>query len=143
LRESGPHLSLEVTEKEQVSPMFPLVLLLLLSQQPVLPVAEGEASYYTVQSSSAVTASGERMRDDSLTCAMPDGEFGTYYLVVAENGNSVVCRLNDRGPYVKERVIDLSEAAMRALHHQAGTLRVQVYDLGKELPPEIRSLQRR
>lgn len=114
--------------------MFQIVALILLSQQPLQPVAEGWASYYTVQSSSHLTASGERMRDDQLTCAMQDGEFGGYYLVVAENGKSVVCKLNDRGPYVKGRVIDLSKAAMRSLDTKAGLLKVKVYRLGLDPP---------
>ncbi|GMV99778.1 MAG: hypothetical protein AMXMBFR84_09170 [Candidatus Hydrogenedentota bacterium] len=111
--------------------MFEIVALLLLSQQPLEPVTEGLASYYTVQSSSAMTASGEPLRDDDYTCAMLDGEFGSYYLVVAENGNSVVVRLNDRGPYVKGRVIDLSKAAMRKLHPNSGKVKVKIYPLPK------------
>jgi len=115
--------------------MLGVVALLLLSQQPLQPVAEGVASYYTVESSSTLTASGERMQDDAYTCAMLDGEFGTNYLVVAENGNSVVVRLNDRGPYVDGRVIDLSEAAMRALHPTSGLVEVTVYEIGKDPSP--------
>ena len=83
-----------------------------------------------------MTASGERLRDEAFTCAMLDGVFGDYYLVVAENGKSVVCRLNDRGPYVKGRVIDLTKAAMRELHSKAGLVRVKVYHLGAD-PPDI------
>ncbi len=114
--------------------MLELITLILLSQQPMIPAAEGIASYYTVESSSTLTASGETMDDDALTCAMLDGEFGSYYLVVADNGNSVVVRLNDRGPYVGERVIDLSEAAMRKLHAEAGLVHVRVYALGFDPP---------
>jgi rare lipoprotein A len=112
--------------------MFEVVALMLLSHQPLPPVAVGEASYYTVESSSTITASGERFRDDALTCAMLEGEFGEYFLVVAENGRSVVVRLNDRGPYIDGRVIDLSEAAIRELHPTTGTLDVRVYPLGKD-----------
>ena len=117
--------------------MFEIVALLLLTHQPLQPVAEGEASYYTVSSSSTFTASGERLRDDDLTCAMRDGVFGEYYLVTAENGRSVVCRLNDRGPYVRGRVIDLSKAAMKRLDSHAGTLEVKVYRLGKHPPASL------
>ena len=113
--------------------MLEVVALMLLSQQPLQPVVAGEASYYTVASSSHITASGERFRDDEFTCAMLDGEFGTYYLVVAENGRYVIARLNDRGPYVGDRVIDLSKAAMRELDPRAGTINVEVYSLGKDV----------
>ncbi|MCF6286020.1 MAG: septal ring lytic transglycosylase RlpA family protein [Candidatus Hydrogenedentes bacterium] len=115
--------------------MFELIALMILSQQPVQPCAEGIASFYTVASSSTLTASGESLRDDLFTCAMLEGEFGHYYLVLAENGNSVVCKLNDRGPYVKNRVIDLSLAAMRILDGEAGLLKVQVFHLGPNPPP--------
>lgn len=114
--------------------MFEVIALMLLSQQPLQPVAVGEASYYTVASSSPVTASGEAMRNDAFTCAMNEGEFGDYVLVVAKNGKSVVCRLNDRGPFIKGRVIDLSEAAMRELCPNSGTLEVAVYNLGRNVP---------
>ena len=46
---------------------------------------------------------------------MRRGKLGSYVLVVAENGKKVVCRLNDRGPHLKRRIIDLSEAAMRRI----------------------------
>ena len=117
--------------------MFGVMALLLLAQQPMAPVVEGVASFYTVDSSSTLTASGETMRDDRFTCAMLDGEFGDYYMVAAENGKSVVVRLNDRGPYIKNRVIDLSEAAMRELHPSAGLLKVTVYHLGENPPAEL------
>ena len=118
--------------------MLQLVALLLLvaedglvSQHALQPVAEGVASYYTVSSSSRLTASGDVLRDGLYTCAMRQGEFGGYYLVVPENGRAVVCRLNDRGPYVNGRVIDLSEAAMRQLAAtEEGLLDVKVYRIG-------------
>ena len=110
--------------------MLQIVALLLLSQQALEPVAEGVASYYTIESSSHLTASGDLMDDELYTCAMRSGEFGGYYLVVAENGRSVVCRLNDRGPYIRGRVIDLSEAAMSQLQDtRRGIVCVQVYRL--------------
>ncbi len=112
--------------------MFEIIALMLLSQQPLQPFTEGIASYYTIDSSSHLTASGEAMRDDMLTCAMRDGEFGDLFLVVAENGNSVVCRLNDRGPYIEGRVIDLTQAAIRALDVKAGLLNVKVYRIGSK-----------
>jgi len=109
--------------------MLQLVALMLLPQQALEPVAQGVASYYTVASSSPLTASGDLLNDAEFTCAMPEGDFGSYCLVVADNGRCVVCKLNDRGPFIKDRVIDLSEAAMRQLHDTAGLVRVKVYRL--------------
>ena len=109
--------------------MLQILALVMLSQTPLQPVAHGVASYYTVTSSSGVTSSGELLDDGSYTCAMPYGKFGNYYLVVAENGSSVLCRLNDRGPYIGGRVIDLSEAAMRRLDAGAELMRVKIYKI--------------
>jgi rare lipoprotein A len=117
--------------------MFEVLALMLLSHQPLQPVAQGEASYYTVASSSLTTASGEVLDDKDLTCAMPNGEFGNYYLVMADNGKSVICRLNDRGPYVGDRVIDLSKAAMRELSPNSGTVNVSIYGLGQNVPQQF------
>jgi len=114
-----------------------LIALMLLSQQPAEPFLKGTASYYNVASSSRLTASGERLVDGEFTCAMLEGEFGEYFLVVAENGKSVICRLNDRGPYVGGRVIDLSESAMRALDSKAGLLEVKIYRLGSRAPAQF------
>ena len=110
--------------------MLEFVALMLLSQQSLQPVAQGVASYYTVTSSSPWTASGAPMNDEIYTCAMRGGKFGGFYLVVGDNGNSVLCLLNDRGPYKKGRVIDLSEAAMRKLAPTADIVRVKVYEIG-------------
>ncbi|NLV43963.1 MAG: hypothetical protein GXY07_05645 [Candidatus Hydrogenedentes bacterium] len=121
--------------------MLEIIAFVLLSHQPMPPMLEGVASYYTVESAGARTASGETLDDGELTCAMLQGEFGDYFLVVAENGRSVVCRLNDRGPFTKNRVIDLSEAAMRELHPAAGLLNVKIYRLGANPPPEFTKLK--
>jgi rare lipoprotein A len=91
----------------------------------VTPVS-GVASYYT-ESCGTVTASGERFDEDLMTCAMRNVPFDTHVLVVAENGNRVVCRVNDRGPFKRGRIIDLSKAAMRKLDPEAGLLKVKIY----------------
>ena len=118
--------------------MFATIASIMLSLRLIFPAVEGLASYYNVASSSALTASGEPMVDEAFTCAMPDGEFGAYYRVSAENGRTVVCRLNDRGPYVEGRVIDLSEAAMRELGGiDSGLLRVRVELLPPSALPDL------
>lgn len=115
--------------------MFEVIAIMLLSQQPLMPIVEGKASYYTVASSGSITASGERLDDNAFTCAMRQGDFGDTYTVVGENGKSVVVRLTDRGPYVKGRVIDLSRAAMKALGDDQHLLNVKVYRNGSAPPP--------
>ena len=62
------------------------------------------------------TASGEIFTGQDLTAASKTLPFGTLLRVTnKDNGKSVVVRVNDRGPYVGDRVLDLSEGAMRAL----------------------------
>ena len=83
--------------------------------EPVL-VHEGKASYYADYFDGRRTASGERFSQRKLTAASRTLPLGSRVLVTnAENGRSVEVVINDRGPYVKGRVIDLSKKAARAL----------------------------
>lgn len=76
----------------------------------------GLASYYGVEFHGKPTASGETYDMWGFTCAHPTLPFDTYLLVTnLENGNSVVVRVNDRGPFVEGRIIDLSYNAARSL----------------------------
>ena len=72
------------------------------------------ASYYGHRHHGRPTASGERSDMYALTAAHRTLPFGTRVRVSA-NGRSVVVRINDRGPFVRGRTIDLSFAAARAL----------------------------
>ncbi len=73
----------------------------------------GRASWYALYSQ---TASGERMNPADLTAAHRTLPFGTKLKVTNQkNGKTVVVRINDRGPFVKGRVIDLSKAAASQL----------------------------
>jgi rare lipoprotein A len=83
-----------------------------------IPVAasaqSGVASVYAY--SGGRTASGERASPGALTAAHRSLPFGTMVRVTNErNGRSVVVRINDRGPFVQGRVIDLTPAGARAL----------------------------
>jgi peptidoglycan lytic transglycosylase len=69
----------------------------------------GRASWYALTSK---TASGERCDPGALTAAHRSLPFGTKVKVEnLKNGRSVVVRINDRGPYVSGRIIDLTKAA--------------------------------
>ena len=77
---------------------------------------QGKASYYAKKFTGRKTASGERMHHDSLTCAHRTYPFGTLLKVTnPANGQSVIVRVTDRGPYVKGRIIDLSARAAREI----------------------------
>jgi rare lipoprotein A len=74
----------------------------------------GIASHYSY--SNGRTASGERLNPGALTAAHRTLPFGTLVRVThRRNGRSVVVRINDRGPFVRGRVIDVTPAAARAL----------------------------
>ncbi len=72
----------------------------------------GYASYYSREFAGKRTASGEIFDPMKLTAAHKTLPFGTLVKVTnLKNGRSVVVRINDRGPYVKGRIIDLSYKA--------------------------------
>jgi rare lipoprotein A len=73
----------------------------------------GMASYYGNESGSR-TASGQRFNQSAMTCAHRSLPFGTK-LRVTHGGQSVVVTVNDRGPFVHGRVLDLSTGAARAI----------------------------
>lgn len=118
-----------------------LVLLVLLqscSSDPGIPVVpespsvisvqQGQASYYGTRHHGRKTASGEPFNMHALTAAHRTLPFGSRVRVTnLHNQKSVVVRINDRGPYAKGRIIDLSEQAARELNMiHAGVARVKV-----------------
>jgi rare lipoprotein A len=76
-------------------------------------VQTGLASFYGRESGPR-TASGERFDPNAMTAAHRTLPFGTLVRVTYQ-GRSVVVRINDRGPFVRGRVIDLSEGAARRI----------------------------
>jgi rare lipoprotein A len=82
---------------------------LVLSSVNLASAQCGSASWYALYSK---TASGERMNPSAMTAAHRSLPFGTKVAVTNKrNGKTVVVRINDRGPFIKGRVIDLSKAA--------------------------------
>ncbi|WP_447757975.1 septal ring lytic transglycosylase RlpA family protein [Sphingopyxis fribergensis] len=88
----------------------------------------GMASYYGNELAGNRTASGERFDPGQLTAAHRSLPFGTMVRVTnTSNGDSVVVRINDRGPFSRGRVIDVSQAAAREIGmHRSGTARVKL-----------------
>lgn len=75
-------------------------------------VLHGEASYYGPGLEGNLTANGETFDPSEMTCAHKSLPFNTYLRVTRDDtGESVVVRVNDRGPYAKGRILDLSAAA--------------------------------
>jgi rare lipoprotein A len=89
----------------------------------------GHASWYALYSR---TASGEMMNPSELTAAHRSLPFGTKVLVEnLTNGRSVVVRINDRGPFIGGRIIDLSKAAAASIGMiSSGTAKVRVTTAG-------------
>jgi rare lipoprotein A len=90
--------------------------------------AVGTASYYGRELAGRRTASGEVYETSRLTAAHRTLPFGTRVRVTnLDNGRQVVVRINDRGPFRKGRIIDVSYAAARELGLIApGTARVRL-----------------
>lgn len=81
-----------------------------------IDVWEGKVSYLASKFTRRKTANGERFNPNALTMAHKTLAFGTLVRVTNPlNGKSVQVRVNDRGPFVADRVADLSHAAARQL----------------------------
>jgi rare lipoprotein A len=95
--------------------LFASALIGVVVGAPLVASAQsGIASIYAYSGSR--TASGEHMSPGGLTAAHRTLPFGTMVRVTNQSsGRSVVVRINDRGPFVRGRIIDLSPAAARAL----------------------------
>ncbi len=87
-----------------------LIALTSYSQQNFFQ--RGMASYYADKFEGRITASGEIYTQTKLTAAHQELPFGTFVKVTnLDNGNSVVVLVNDRGPYIGNRIIDISKKA--------------------------------
>ena len=100
---------------------------------PVKISSRGVASYYGYDGSGNRTASGQRFNPEGMTAAHRHLPFGTKVRVTnTRNGRSVVVRINDRGPFIRGRVIDLSVAAARILGMMgSGVAPVRIEVLGR------------
>ena len=100
-------------------------------------VQVGVASWYGPGFHGRRTANGEVFDQNELTAAHPSLPHGTRVMVTnLDNGRAVEVRINDRGPFVGGRVIDLSYAAARAVHMVGpGTARVRLEVLDDVPPP--------
>jgi rare lipoprotein A len=79
-------------------------------------LGRGSASYYAAKFDGRRTASGERFDNSAMTAAHRTLPFGTLVRVTnIANGRSVILRINDRGPFARGRIIDLSRAAASEL----------------------------
>ncbi len=104
-----------------------LIFAAFASQASAGTTATGKASYYK---SGKVTANGERFKPHGLTAAHRKLKFGTRVRVTnLANGRKVIVRINDRGPFIKGRIIDLSLGAAKKigmLHRGVARIKMEV-----------------
>ena len=95
----------------------------------------GKASFYSRRATGARTSSGERLHHNDFTCAHRTHPFGTKLRVKnLNNGKEVVVRVNDRGPFGRGRIVDLSWGAAKALGMLShGVVPVEVTPVDKKV----------
>ena len=113
-----------------------LLLILIIGLSPTHAEAQGFkqtgiASFYADKFVGRTTANGEKYKHSKMTAAHKTLPFGTMLKVVnLENGNEVTVRVNDRGPFVEGRIIDLSKSAAKQLDFiQKGLVKVEIVAL--------------
>jgi rare lipoprotein A len=96
--------------------------------QPAGHTESGMASFYGNEFQSRKTSNGERFDQAKLTAAHRTLPFGTRLKVTnTHNSKSVVVRVNDRGPFAKGRIIDLSSSAFKTIASlNAGVIPVRI-----------------
>jgi len=100
-----------------------IILLAGILLTGVPPAAAGKPGVAAICTQAGMTASGERFAPAQLTAAHRTLPFGTMVRVTnIHNGRSVVVRINDRGPFNKQRIIDVSPAAAKQLQFSGLTL---------------------
>ncbi len=107
--------------------LFSLLVISLLSSCGYT-TRKGLASYYADSYEGKTTANGEVYRQGKITAAHKTLPFGTKVEVTnLSNNKSVVVRINDRGPFIRGRIIDLTKAAAREIDMVgAGVAKVKI-----------------
>ena len=107
--------------------LFSLLVISLLSSCGYT-TRKGLASYYADSYEGKTTANGEIYRQGKITAAHKTLPFGTKVEVMnLSNNKSVVVRINDRGPFIRGRIIDLTKAAAREIDMVgAGVAKVKI-----------------
>ncbi len=116
--------------------LFPLLSFAMVCAQQKPFSQEGQCSFYADKFHGRSTASGERYDKTLFTCAHMTLPYGTNLKVTnLSNGKTVVVRVNDRGPFSPNRIVDVSKAAAEALDMiTAGVVKVRL-EITAEQPP--------
>lgn len=118
--------------------LFSVILIMMLLQPAEIfaQTQKGKASYYGSRFAGRRTASGEIFNPKKFTAAHRSWAFNTKVLVTnLHNNRSIVVRINDRGPYARGRIIDLSRAAAQKLGFIGrGVASVRIQVVSKNTP---------
>jgi rare lipoprotein A len=109
----------------------------LCAQNINLYPQSGKASFYANKFDGKRTASGEIYQHENFTAAHRSLSFGTWVKVVnLENNKSVIVSINDRGPFTKGRILDLSQSAAKELGSlNKGVFSISLWPYQKDLDP--------
>lgn len=120
--------------------LTPLLFITCLS---VFAAQEGIASWYGGKFQGRTTANGEIFDTNKFTAAHKSLPFGTMVKVTnLENGRTTIVRINDRGPFIPGRIIDLSRAAAMEIGMTGrGIARVRIDELESNLPEQYYLIQ--
>ncbi|GAB3202933.1 rare lipoprotein A [Pontibacter aydingkolensis] len=125
--------------------LFTVIILLFIGiHQPIFAqtqdIQTGEASWYGSKYHGRKTSSGERYNKNDMTAAHKTLPFGTKVKVTnLKNDEFVILRINDRGPFVGDRIIDVSEVAAKKLAFRGQgivTVKVEVLELPGDYNPQ-------
>ncbi|MBD3885262.1 septal ring lytic transglycosylase RlpA family protein [Phormidium tenue FACHB-886] len=108
---------------------------------PTQKQLKGNASWYDPTLEGNITATGETFEMTDLTAAHPTLPFGTYLKVTnRETDDSIIVRVNDRGPYLEDRSLDVSGEAARCLNSEiSGVVPFQAVIMESPQPQEAPS----
>ena len=110
------------------------MMLLMLAHMAAAQIQEGKASYYADRFEGGLTANGEKYKHNKMTAAHKTLPFGTIVKVTnIKNSKSVEVRINDRGPFVEGRIIDLSKSAAEELdfvNDGLAEVKIEIIDAG-------------
>ena len=122
-----------MTIKARNKVIFILLFLVICLSGYSQKTETGMASFYSDKFEGKKTASGEIYKSSKMTAAHPTLPFGTRVKVTnLSNNKSVIVTVNDRGPFVKNRIIDLSKAAAVKLDIiDQGVTKVKVESISK------------
>lgn len=130
-------------KKSSMPRLLILLLCLSLSLSGFSQVQTGKASFYSDKFEGLMTASGEKYRHNKLTGAHRTLPFGTVVRITnVANNNTVDVTINDRGPYVDGRIVDVSKSAAEKLgfvNQGLADVKLEVIDPGDGTQSSIRN----